>query len=72
MPYSKEKYWESHTTAGGKRDQYSEGSVADRGGDNEKLGFMGYGFGKKKTKKYAGGMGAGYDRGKMENSGGGY
>ena len=62
-------YWESHGTFAGKKDHYSEGSVADRAGDYESLGFSnpkltgkktakGYGFGSKKKKAKR--MGGGY------------
>lgn len=67
--YKKENYWDSHTTMGGKKDMYSEGSVADRGGNYEATGYTatsmtgtkkkksinGYGFGKKKAKRLGGG-----------------
>ena len=67
--YKKENYWDSHTTMGGKKSLYSEGSVADRGGNYEAMGFEnphiggkphkktpnGYGFGKKKKAKRLGG-----------------
>ncbi len=41
MPYhgGKYDYWKSHGTMAGKRDMYSEGSVADRGGNNETPGY---------------------------------
>jgi len=70
--YKKENYWDSHTTMGGKKGMYSEGSVADRGGDYETPGYVyesmasvvknqsGYGFGKKK--KSAKRLGGGYKK----------
>lgn len=40
MPYEEGEYWKSHKTNKGKRDRYSEGSVADRGGDYEREGYV--------------------------------
>ena len=65
MPYDEDEYWKSQKTNKGRRDKYSEGSVADRGGDYEREGFTttplfnkpnrnkitGYGFGSKKKNK---------------------
>jgi len=117
MPYKKSQYWDSQKTLSGNRDMYSEGSVADRGGNNENYGYTytnfkpnrkegnftmpyshdstqykamgkpkpnmgmgmsmhkgGYKLGAKKKKTikgiYTGSTS--YNRGKMENSGGGY
>jgi hypothetical protein len=69
--YSANNYWDSHGTMSGKRDAYSQGSVADRGGEYDKPAFSipsfganpkGYGFGKtkKKAKKKAKRLGGGY------------
>ena len=59
MPYSKDKYWESHTTMGGKKDMYSEGSVADRGGNYESMGYTSAKMPKGKKKKSINGYGFG-------------
>ncbi len=68
--YKKENYWDSHTTMGGKKDMYSEGSVADRGGDYESLGYTYTNFtaGKKNSSGYKFGM----KKKKAKRLGGGY
>lgn len=50
----------------------SEGSVADRGGNNEKMGVTGYNFGKKGKKKRSKSMAGNPSGSKMSNPGGGY
>lgn len=63
MPTGKmDDYWEAHRSQYGKRDRMSQGSVADRGGYNDRPAYTqedmsgakkrssGHGFGKKKKK----------------------